>query len=273
MAVIAGLLTVAVGTANAQRTGVHYFQRADMPPGSIGRAQLLRGGPLPGYFQPVQVRSPAGTMISIQAGGKYSTPQEGEVLAGMLIGGVYRLRISKIPEHETLDVYPTIEVINRLHPPPGQEGRFPIPIEITQEELEMAISGRLVTRVIYLEDPARPFPLPEDPQHQRYFEVHPSEDPLQVADELGRPMAILRMGSRVPDENEGTMQFGYDYGVPPVMLLPKPIVVPRNSGLEPTRVDPQTPSPAPRQGMNYPRKPLQSGKAAPLISKRPQVDR
>ena len=34
---------------------IHYFQRADMPPGSVGSAQLKRGGPLPGYFQAVEL--------------------------------------------------------------------------------------------------------------------------------------------------------------------------------------------------------------------------
>lgn len=273
MAVIAGVMTSLADTASAQRTGVHYFQRADMPPGSIGRSQLLRGGPLPGYFQPVQVRVPAGVMISVSADGQYSPAQRGELLAGMLIGSVYRLRVSNIPLNETQEVYPTIEVINRLHPPPGQEVRFPIPIEITQEEIEMAISGRLVTRVIYLEDPTRPFPMADDPQRQRSFDVRASEDPLQVADELGRPMAILRMGSRVPDGSEGTMQFGYDYGAPPVMLLEKPIVVPRDAGLEPVETAPQSLSPAPRQGLRLPRKPASPGSASPLISKRTQVDR
>ena len=50
-------------------------------------------------------------------------------------------------------MYPTIEVINRLYPPQGLENHFPVPVHFTLEELEMALSGRMVTRVIYLEDP------------------------------------------------------------------------------------------------------------------------
>ena len=150
-------------------------------------------------------------------------------------------------------------MINRLDPPPGQESRFPIPIEITQEELELALSGQFVTRVIYLEDPNRPFPLPEEPKRQRYFEVRADQDPLQVADELGRPMAILRMGSRVPDENSVPTQLGYTYGTPPVRLLTAPMFVPRDAGLEPAH--------------RVPRLPLSPQAPAPIISKRPQVVR
>jgi hypothetical protein len=78
--------------------------------------------------------------------------------------------------------------------------RFPIPIELTLEELDLAASGRYITRVIYLEDPRTALPVAEDPQQQRYYEIDSSLDPLHVADRIGRPMAILRMGSRVPTE-------------------------------------------------------------------------
>ena len=39
-----------------------------------------------------------------------------------------------------------------------------------------------------------------------------------VADQLGRPMAILRMGSRVPSSEPG--EVGFTSGVPPVMVFP-----------------------------------------------------
>src|SRR5207253_2647532 len=73
--------------------------------------------------------------------------------AGMLIGSVYRLRVIGIPRHEGVEVFPTIEVVNRLYPPPGQELRFPVPVELTLEDLELAMEGHFVTRIIYLEYP------------------------------------------------------------------------------------------------------------------------
>ncbi len=85
-------------------------------------------------------------------------------------------------------------------PPPGQELRFPIPIELTLEELDLAASGRYITRVIYLEDPRTALGVREDPDRQRYYEVDSTSDPLEVADRIGRPMAILRMGSRIPTD-------------------------------------------------------------------------
>ena len=96
-------------------------------------------------------------MVSLADGADFYAPAPGPLGAGMLIGSVYRVKVTNIAGHEGLEVYPTIEVIDRLYPPIGQETRFPIPIDITQEELELALSGRFVTRVIYLEDPEHAF--------------------------------------------------------------------------------------------------------------------
>ena len=194
---------------------VHYNHAGLMPPGAIGSQQLLRGGPLPGYFQPVEIKTPPGALISTALAGQFEPPRGEPLLAGMLIGSVYRLRVTNIPQQEGMEVYPTIEVIDRIYPPVGQEFRFPIPIELTQEELEMALAGKFVTRVIYLEEPAAALPAVENPYRQSYFEAPEGENPLEVADSLGRPMAILRMGARVPDAEGPDATFMY--GSPPLL--------------------------------------------------------
>ena len=58
------LLTLIATTSVAQEGRVHYWHHGIMPPGAIGGRQLLRGGPLPGYFQPVEIKAPAGALIS-----------------------------------------------------------------------------------------------------------------------------------------------------------------------------------------------------------------
>lgn len=205
LARVAGNVMVAVlvwaecaAMLQAQPAPVHFNHAGIMPPGAIGSQQLLRGGPLPGYFQPVEIKGPPGTVISTAEVGHFAPPDRSPLLAGMLIGQVYRLRVTNIPEQPGLEVYPTIEVIDRLFPPMGLEFQFPIPIELTQEELEMALDGKFVTRVIYLEEPDTALPVAERPDEQTYFEAAVGESPLDVADTLGRPMAILRMGGRMP---------------------------------------------------------------------------
>lgn len=189
------------GSALAQPP-IHYFHNANLPPGTVAYGQLQRHMLMRGYYQPVEVMVPDGAQVSVNVGGQFDDPHEGSVLAGMQIGPVYQLKISNIPYFEGYEIFPTIEVINRLYPPDGKAGRFPIPIQFTQEELELALSGRYVTRVVYLEDHDTALPVQDEPSRQRYFEAGPGEDPLQVADTLGRPMLIMRMGSRVPSPED-----------------------------------------------------------------------
>jgi hypothetical protein len=197
---------------------VHYFHRADMPPGVVGYGQLQRGGPLAWHFQPVEISAPEGTRIAMAIDGAFDEPQEAPINVGLLPGRVYRIKVTDIPLQEGAEVFPTIEVINRLYAPVESVARFPVPIQLTREELELALGGQFIIRVIYLEDPNTALPRAEDPRHQRYFEVAPNQDPLEVADRLGRPMAILRIGSRVPEMNEVTGRFLFDS--PPWTLLP-----------------------------------------------------
>ncbi len=188
---------------------VHYFHAADLPPGTVGQGQLLRGGPLRNYYQPVEVRAPAGVLVSIANEKGFHQPEPTPLKVGMLISQVYSLKVTSIRLHEGQEVFPTIEVINRLYPPRGLESKIPIPVHLTEEELFMALSGQFVTRVIYVEDRNNPLPVQDTAEFQRYFEVQPQQDPLQVADQMGKPVAILRMGSRIPTF-DGTSSFPYE---------------------------------------------------------------
>ncbi len=228
-------LIIAGRSASAQVPSVqppmHYQHWSDLPIGAIGQNQLQRGGPLGGYFQPVEAIAPKGALVSLAVEGTFQDPTNNAALAGMLIGHAYRLKVSNIAGREGEEVYPSIEVIDRLYPPPGQAARFPIPIELTQSELEMALDGRYVVRVIYVEDPRTALPVRGDAEPQRYFEIPADQDPMEVADRLGRPVAILRMGSRTPTD---FVDGRFLHGSPPLMVYAgKPAPLPRQDGLEP----------------------------------------
>jgi hypothetical protein len=164
--------------------------------------------------------------------GGYDEPRPDKLTAGLLIGHVYRLQVTGIQFHEGQEVYPTIELVDRLYPPPGQAARFPIPIELTEEELAYALDGRYVTRVIYVEDPNSALPVADVPGKQRWFEIDPRQDPLEVADRLGRPVAILRMGSRIPSLESPDPRFNY-HAPAAVRYETPPPAPPRKSGIEP----------------------------------------
>ena len=202
LAIVLAVWFGATSTLPAQAPNMHYRHQGLAPPGAIGSAQLQRGGPLPGYFQPVEIRAPQGTKVALAVGGSFEAPRNAPFNVGLLIAPVYRLRVSNIPGGEGQEVFPTIEVIDRLYPPPGEQRRFPIPVELSEEDLQLALEGKFVTRVIYLEDPQMALPILDKPERQNWFDTGPGVNPLQEADRWGRPLAVLRMGGRVPEDAE-----------------------------------------------------------------------
>lgn len=150
-----------------------------------------------GYTQPIELRMPSGA--SIAATGPYgeTTARSERLKVGVQAGQLYRFRAEGIPGMEEAVVYPTVELIGRTYPPCGRESEFPIPIEMTLEDLRLAAQGAFVTRVVYVEDPKTALPVSEkEAGGQQWFEARPTDDPLVLADQLGRPVAILRIGAR-----------------------------------------------------------------------------
>lgn len=218
-ALVAATCLVASAQPPLGNTGVFPLHRADMPPGAVGQGQLLRGGPLAGYFQPVAFHVADDARVAIWNGETFQPLTGSSPLVGLLAGQVYRLKITNIKGRPGAEVYPTVELVSRLFPPRGLELKHPVPIEFAAEEVTAALRGLFVTRVVYLENPDQALPVRDAPHSQRVFEVGVSDDPLQAADRLGRPMAIVRIGSRVPNANE-LATFGY--GAPPFRVFPQP---------------------------------------------------
>lgn len=220
--------------AMGQDRPVHWGHAGAMPPGAIGRQRLMRGGPLSGYCQPVEIRAPRGVRIAPAAGSAFGAPQVDRLLVGLQVGPVYRFRVTDIDGHPGVEVFPTVEMVDRLYPPPGQATRFPVPVDLTTNELLMAAEGSFVTRVIYVEDPQLALATASATDGQtNWIEARPSDDPLVTADALGRPIAILRMGGRVPDQNQPDEAF--TYGASPMTVFDRtvgqqPLVSPDASG-------------------------------------------
>jgi hypothetical protein len=117
-----------------------------------------------------------------------------------MVGFVYRLKIGALRDYPGVELYPTVELLDRLHPPKGREAEFPVPISFTEQEIRYAVEGRMITKVIYLEQPDRAAPV-RNSLEARTRLAGPRDNPLKLADEEGRPIAILRLGGRVPDRH------------------------------------------------------------------------
>ncbi|QDT03018.1 hypothetical protein K227x_13970 [Rubripirellula lacrimiformis] len=197
-------------------SGGHRILSADMPPGYVGAARNAGRTLCPGYMQPVSIIGPDGSQISLAQSGAFLEPTP-NLQAGLLVGGVYRFQVSRIPGHEGAELYPTIELIDRTYPPPGLATRHPILVQIDQEDLLAALRGQMVTRVIYLEDPQSATPMEQTRNTNRPIDVSEFQDALEVADRFGRPLAIVRIGSVAPPRQPELLHqffFGYPAWAP-----------------------------------------------------------
>lgn len=220
MLLLIGVLSASPAAAQqAQR--YHQPLSQHTPPGkAAGWLNYLRQYD-PAWLQPMQVELPGGGNVQVYSG---STQPIGMGSAPAIVaasaGHLYRLRISDMPEFPGIDLYPTIELLDRLHPPQGLEDEFPIPILFTADDIRTAINGQLVTRIIYLEQPQIAQSL--DPLRREIPQTLPgSENALQEADRLGRPMAVIRIGGRRPSGGSPPSFFGTGGAV---QVRPLPVI-------------------------------------------------
>ncbi len=189
----------------------HALFRADMPAGVVGRARLARRGPVANYYQPVKFVGPNGTKFALPQGDVVG-PGETNLMAGLLIGGVYRFRVTGIPRAEGAELYPTVELIDRTYPPPGLATSYPIVLKIDEVDMQAALQGKMVTRVVYLEDPQTAVPLEQTDAQANVLDIGEHQDALGVADHFGRPVAIIRIGSLAPPREPSLMpQFFFGF--------------------------------------------------------------
>ena len=220
-----GLLSTAAGQDAADR----YFPlRHDMPPGDAARMHAFSRRVQHVELQPVEVTLPSTGKVTFFHGAALTpieTPAPGQLK--VLSGYTYRLRISHMPEFPGIELYPTVEVLDQLRPPAGQENNFPIPIMITEEEIRTVLQGRMIKKVIYVEQPQVASSL--NPQSPEAIEDFAAETNLFVeADKRGRPLLLLRLGGRQPSQHGHNDGFFFTSG--PIQLNQAAPAAPAASG-------------------------------------------
>jgi uncharacterized repeat protein (TIGR01451 family) len=158
-------------------------------------------------IQIVRFQGPAGLHVDVLSPTPAPVPVgdgSGILTVGLQRGVGYRLRLSNITERPGAELFPVIEVVGHLHRPSEIDpAKYPIRVPFSDDELwDVLDRGRLVTKVIYLEDPEQAIPLRMAKDQIPLVTVNPTEDPLRVAQALGRVMAIVRIGGRRPSVEE-----------------------------------------------------------------------
>ncbi len=118
--------------------------------------------------------------------GRYDFPQ----------GAIYRLKVTDIPGHEGLELYPTIEVA----PVAPRTGAFldhnAVPFQLTEEDLDQVTTGNFVTKVVYLPDPDYQELAVAGVETLVSTRLDPGVDPVVEADRRGSILAIIRIGNK-----------------------------------------------------------------------------
>ncbi len=150
-------------------------------------------------FQSISVELPSTGTVTWFVGSRDEVKTTAN--AKLAVAQSYRLKLSDMPEFPGIELYPTIELIDRLHPPAGHADKFSMPLSFTIDEIDAAIQGRMITKVVYLEQPqlALPFELSGDTAVRT---VEPRANLIEEADKAGRPLALIRLGGRLPAPNE-----------------------------------------------------------------------
>jgi uncharacterized repeat protein (TIGR01451 family) len=177
-------------------------------------------GPSPLLY--VRFSGAPGLRVTFYQGRQPPRTYDAPAVVGVRPGYTYRVQLGNLPNHPGVSLFPTLEVYGSLHlGPKHNAGQFPLPLPLTEMDIASALAGNLVTKVIYLEDPDRAIPTATQPGELLETQVLHERDLMREARARGRPIAIYRLGGRVPTLDELT-----GLNVPGTILLPGERVVP-----------------------------------------------
>ncbi|MBQ9875243.1 MAG: hypothetical protein IJM30_12370 [Thermoguttaceae bacterium] len=151
-------------------------------------------------FQPVEWKLPQGAIAEIARPGAYVSDETNPNLFGVVPRATYRFKISGFNSNPNAVVYPTLELLGPLGSPADKAWDFPVELYLPMEDVELALGGSMVTRVVYVENNANPANVDATEFPDRMtLNVPRGVDPIVAANTRGRAIAIIRVGSREPN--------------------------------------------------------------------------
>ena len=151
----------------------------------------------------VKVIAPAGVLVNYRPGVAGTLPVAAPAQAGFRPGFRTVIELTNLSGHPSRSLYPIVETYGSLAARASLNVfEFPAPIYLSQNDLDRAAAGALITKVVYLEDPTRAAAVNSAPDAPLEFTDLAVEDALKAARDNGRLAMIVRLGDRVPDAGE-----------------------------------------------------------------------
>jgi hypothetical protein len=174
------------------------------PPGAVAAAGALTGA-VPSRFQAsrssVRFVSPATMKISwyVPGGtgkGSFSANQlEVPGRYNFVQAAIYRLKLTDIPGHPNLELYPTLEVVPANLKTTAFLAHSSVPISFTEEDFEQVVAGNFVVKVVYLPDPQFQDLAVAGPEEIVSSRLEPGVDPIAEAYRRGSILLVVRLGN------------------------------------------------------------------------------
>jgi len=163
-----------------------------------------------------KVVAPEGVRVTALPGAPGSKVFDAPAVFGFRPGYVYRLELANLPFRPGQTLYPEIEVRGSLVMRPGMKYMdYPIPLTFTSEDLERAVNGVAITKVISLEDPEKAVPAEARADAPIEITTDSEDEAVKAATSSGRLVAIVRFGDRAPTAVELLSR-----AIPGTVLLP-----------------------------------------------------
>lgn len=194
--------------------------------------------------------SPQGLFDSepLTAPGSFEFPQ----------GALFRLKLTNIPGHAGIELYPTLEVAPATPRTEAFLAHNKVPVAFTDEDFMQVLNGNFVTKVIYLPDPEYQDLAVAGIDVLVSTRLDPGVDPIVEADRRGAILAIIRMGNKdlqlpgpgaanpvVPAGYQNAMHQGMAPGMAPGVA---PYGIPGSPSTVPSHISGMT---MPQYGMPY----------------------
>ena len=245
--------------------------RHNMPPAArLAEPGPMVGGPGPGVLTPETIpvpgygagvptpttqilfNQPQSMKISYDVVGDGSFTSDCLIVPGRLEfaqGGIYRLKLTDVSGREGVELYPTVEVGHSNPRTAAYLAHNAISIQFTEEDLDQALSGNFVTKVIYLPDPEFQGEVISGIDTLVSTRLEPGLDPIIEADRRGSILAIVRLGNKDIELTAAV----YANGGAPGMMGPGGLCGPDGRPIDPMSVPPNMVAgvTAPQYGMTY----------------------
>jgi uncharacterized repeat protein (TIGR01451 family) len=175
----------------------------------------------------VRVQGPTGMTATFYEGARTTRTFDAPVSVGMRPLVWHRARLAGFPDRPGVALYPSFEVRGTLKLKPNMRASdYPAPVIITEADVDQALAGTLITKVITLEDPDLSGGIAQVGGQPVEWDVPPRQDAIRYARDIGRPVLIVRIGMREPDQQQlsqlraGSILYPGETALPPMASSP-----------------------------------------------------